>query len=70
MEIRQYGDTMCIHFSIRIFHIEGMIRKVKPKKKQENSMHLSCMLEQQAALEQMEKKKWEVQDLLRMKNLF
>lgn len=72
MEIRQYGDTVCICFSIRAFHIEGMIRKVRrtKKQKQENPLHLECMLEHQAALEQMEQKKWAAQDLLRMKNLF
>lgn len=74
MEIRQHGNTVCIHFSIGPLHMEGVIRKVKrekrKKQKRKDPMYLECMLEQQEALKRMEQNKWAAQDLLRIKNLF
>ncbi|WP_075720735.1 hypothetical protein [Roseburia sp. 499] len=72
METRQYGDTVCIHFFIKPFQIEGVIRKVKRVKRKktyyENTME--NMLEQQTVWNKFERNRNSVQEMLQMRERF
>lgn len=72
MEIRQYGDTVCIHFCIKPFRIEGVIRKVKrvKKKKKYSENTMENMLEQQAVWNKFERNRNSVQEMLRRRERF
>lgn len=71
METRQYGDTICIHFFIRPFKIEGVIRKVKrAKKKTDLQISVENLLEHQKVLNMYEENKNLVRDMIRMQERF
>ncbi|MBU5473868.1 hypothetical protein [Roseburia sp. MSJ-14] len=71
METRQYGDTICIHFFIRPFEIEGVIRKVKrAKKKTDSQISVENLLEHQKVLNMYEENKNLVRDMIRMQERF
>lgn len=71
METRQYGDTICIHFFIRPFEIQGVIRKVKrAKKKTDSQISVENLLEHQKVLNMYEENKNLVRDMIRMQERF
>ncbi|NLK76536.1 MAG: hypothetical protein GX284_02240 [Clostridiales bacterium] len=71
METRQYGDTICIHFFIRPFEIEGVIRKVKrAKKKTDSQISVENLLEHQKVLNMYEENKNLVRNMIRMQERF
>lgn len=69
MEIGQYGDTVCIHFFIKIFQVEGVIKRVKRKKKYVENI-VENMSECQEGWKEFERNKNAMQEVLRMRERF
>lgn len=72
METRQCGNMVCIHFFIRPFQIEGVIRKVKRVKKEKTYFNntVENMLEQKAAWREIEKNRYIAQEMLQVGKIF